>query len=33
MYTFIRNNTDFGYDTDFINVCFGDAGLSGYAKS
>lgn len=33
MYTFCKNNTDLGYDIDFLNVCMGDAGLSGYSDA
>jgi hypothetical protein len=33
MYRFCKNNTDIGYDIDFLNLCFGDAGLSNYIDS
>jgi len=33
MYEMVRDNTDFGYDIDYLNTCFGDAGLSGYKDS
>jgi hypothetical protein len=33
MYGFSKNNTDLGYDIDFLNVGFGDGGLSGLRNS
>lgn len=29
----MKKNTDIGYDSDFLNVCMGDAGLSGYGNN